>query len=169
MSAYENLWKKAARYYGATGQPAPTTSSYVPQSAGYSDKPALAVMHYDDQGRSVQYSPKMEKWLGTTAKGVGVKRNSARGKTIRARRRSAQETLLHEWAHIYQDPAVLKSEGLDKEQLANAFASRVAEKLLNGEQPSPVLMSDLRAKYGPGYIMRGQFGSNYGTDPTTIR
>lgn len=168
--AYVNLWNKAAGYYGAAGQPAPLYSeAFVPMESSV-EKPATAYTTYGPDGRTVYVSPKLNRRLSTTTKSVGVKPKSARGRLIRERRRSAQETLLHEWAHVYQDPSLAYSEGLDKEVAANTFAAKARRQMFGGASTVPrPLAKQQRAKYGPGWLMRGQFGSNYGLDPTTIR
>lgn len=80
-------------------------------------------------------------------------------------------TLLHEWAHVYQDPAITERNLM--EGGADLFKRNVGEQILgpgrddDGYYPDEYAQQFI-AKYGPDAYRQAQFGSNWGADPRTI-
>jgi hypothetical protein len=142
----EQTWKRVAPLYGEAGQPMPTTSIADTGGSGTAST----------DGR-VTLSPGTIAWLAKP-------RILAPGY-----RADAQRIALHEWAHHFQDPALLEDPNQNhKEEAAELFATYFGHKLFGatgmGKGPLPYAdrpeaSRDLAGTYGHGYWRRGQFQS----------
>lgn len=158
---YANTWDLASQIYGAKGMPMPNAKYYLDNSEfqpGVSGQTTIAT--------------------DNTAPLVNIPRNllMALSKPKGNQKKMAKETLLHEWAHVYQTPEVLKTgrDDLSATEIgARALADYYAKKLLNIKNQANVRempgIKKYLKEYGPGMWRKRQFGENYGKDPTTIR
>lgn len=156
---YKRTWAKSSHLFGAEDQAAPLRH-FLRRSDP--KPPHRAYVTGDDEGlRRVYLSRRTVKHLGSG----GPKR--------RVKRKGAKRDLLHEWAHVYQSPEVIR-DVKGREGGADLFARRHGKKLFGlrpGGGPASYAKPTRRAfkrKYGQKAWKRKQFGSNYGQDPRTI-
>lgn len=85
----------------------------------------------------------------------------------------ASVVLLHEWAHFFQDPTVIAGEPGAAEGGAELFARTAWRQLFlprhKGEVRFPPFAPIAVARsHGWDWVLRGQFGVNYGVNPQTL-
>lgn len=175
---YNRTWRRASPYLGAEGQPAPLVGF------GESDFPGLegrTYVHHDDDGTRKVFTPDQLR------RDLAYKRNNpkrfkkpSRRRRARLRNRlkrqigeGARGTLLHEWAHVYQDPEVLHE--IDaREGGADLFKRNIGREILrrgrhrSGYYPDEHAIDFIR-KFGRDAYRREQFGENFGRNPREIR
>lgn len=109
--------------------------------------------------------------------------------TWQKRRKDMLTTLLHEWAHVYQDTREMGRQlppplGSHIEGAAQLFAHDAAKDRIKGYKKRgggrrpynpnagsmyKLQMDALKELEAPEFWMRGQFGENYGKNPRDIR
>lgn len=143
---YHRTWNGADRLYGAEGEPAPAFR--LRSAPGYMTTAAR-------RGDDVR-----EVWIGRRA------RVDLRGANGRAAKRWARTTLLHEWAHVYQDHRKVPSWEA-REGGAQLFSHKLG--WANGIDDRAQVRA-FRAEVGWGRFAwrRAQFGEHWGADPRTI-
>lgn len=164
---YNKTWQKASQFYGAQGKPAPLMQ-FGPISVGEGGQ----VSENPDGRRVVTLSPNSKRDIrrGGSYWGSGVDK-----------RKAIKRTLLHEWAHVYQnDDLYNKQRDLPylqqpMEMAASSFASNAWQRLNRDQkinaakrQGDKHRVKKLRHRPPFAPLDTSQFGSNYGADPTTI-
>jgi len=145
---YRNTWEKAAHLYGQTPTEEPPALSWEKLEPGtYGEVTAE---------NQVLLSPRL------------IRKLSKRPVNGRGPRRAAQERLLHEWAHVYQEPRVQEDPNENhREEAAQLFATYYGHKLFGGPLMADgqipyynrkASSRDLASVYGKGYWRRRQFG-----------
>ncbi len=154
---YDKLWQRAAPWFGAAGKPAPLVQfggEHLAEAAGQS------YVYAGPRGRrQVFLSP----FTIGELQGKGGTRKAGLG------------TLLHEWAHIFQSPAML-GDTTGREAGAELFRRGAGRGTIKDYKPGPRIKGaggygdyeKFQGKYGLRFWQKGQFGENWGADPTKI-
>lgn len=162
--AYERTWRAVRGHFGAAGMPAPRLR--------FSARPIreMQVQESRDGGREVVV--------------FAVEREALAGKRGCREARSARQCLIHEFVHVYQAEPYASGEVRPDvvleavpEGLAEARAQALMRKVygLNRSEYDTGVWAvyseyahQVRERYRPKLIRRGQFGGNWGSDPRQI-
>lgn len=152
---YRNTWKRARHLYGKSEAPAPAFAWGAVRESG-------AAAQVDPTTRQITLDRGMIRKL---AKRPVRGREEGRFLGVRP---EAQETLLHEWAHVFQRPELMNAPNPDdREAAAELFASYHAHRMFGAPQlwrsggppygNRPATSRALASSYGPGYWRKRQF------------
>lgn len=151
-------WNKAARLFGAAGQPPPLVDFIGESPAAGTGGTGLETVVPGPNGvKQIQIGP-------VEIRALAAPRRSDRFKT-------ACESLLHEWVHVFQNDDLFANQDPNlRETAAVRFAGYWGRRLFGAFPNTPTRgdLAALAAAYGPDYWKGAQFAQHYGKNPTTI-
>lgn len=154
----QNVWDKAAKYFGKEGEPMPEYSFNETQS----NDGLLNEGEVDPVTRAILFNPKMMRKL--------ARKPSKHFQGV-TKRSEAQETVLHELAHHYQTKQLMEDATdnyAHREEAAQLLSTYLAHKLFSGPEMNAfgstlpygnrkAASRALAGGYGKGYWRKRQF------------